>query len=930
MPRVYVALLLACMLVFSGALPGAAQSPHVAAEQEAAKFSELLQRWQATSDIEQKVALGEQLLAAEAALTSWSQEEPRERARSNIAFELATNYLARAQGQHADNLERAIACFEIALKGWTRESNPVEWARTHNNLAIAYTNRIRGERSGNLELAIAHLKAAEPILTRKSYPIEWGQIQNNLAIAYMERFEGDHAQNMEAAIAHFEAGLSVLSKDTDPYRWAMVQHNLAAVYGARKQGDRSANREKAIRYNEAALTVFTREAHPSEWAQSQHNLAIAYIDRLVGNHAENQEQALYHFQQALTGFSREATPELWAQLQQNVGVAYNGRLRGSKTDNRRSAIAAFEAALTVFTREGYPYDHLRTQRILASTLLESGELKKAGLAYEDARDTFLMLLGQGIEESETRALIAEAGPLFAEAAFAVAQRGEGEQALQLANEGRARLLNVAMNLQTIELPGDGRRRLDELRHAIRVQKRLADTEQGSAQVDALTQLASLREQTLALVKSGGQGNAATALSEARAIAASGGAVVVPVVTEYGGKLLVMTRQGLKTDVAIVDLPKLTTQQLAQVLIGSFDGPPAGWIAAYFVNYLSAEEQQKHWPEWTAAIDNVGPQLWGLFAGRLASVLKQHGVKSGARLVWLPSGWLGTLPLALAQDPASKRRLGDDYEIVNASSLESLASAEALLRKVAPATLAAIVNPTGDLPGTEKEGAIVASHFAPAARTVLEGAAATPQAVLSGLKGKTYWHFASHGGFSWQDARQSALIMHGPTRLTVGELLEAEGLGRPRLVVLSACETGLHDITKSPDEFFGLPGAFTALGAAGVLGTLWPVSDAATALLMAKFYELHMDARLSPPAALRGAQAWLRSASSDDLNLYAKAAAARDRLKAPQLAEIERALRPDSGARAEAVPSSTGTSGRGQRERPYAHPYFWGGFIYTGL
>ena len=47
---------------------------------------------------------------------------------------------------------------------------------------------------------------------------------------------------------------------------------------------------------------------------------------------------------------------------------------------------------------------------------------------------------------------------------------------------------------------------------------------------------------------------------------------------------------------------------------------------------------------------------------------------------------------------------------------------------------------------------------------------------------------------------------------------------------------------------------TALGAAGVLGTLWPVSDAATALLMAKFYDLHLEAGLDPPTALNQAQA----------------------------------------------------------------------------
>src|SRR5262249_2485324 len=159
-------------------------------------------------------------------------------------------------------------------------------------------------------------------------------------------------------------------------------------------------------------------------------------------------------------------------------------------------------------------------------------------------------------------------------------------------------------------------------------------------------------------------------------------------------------------------------------------------------------------------------------------------------------------------------------------------------------LAAVVNPTKDipvwnLPAAEQEGKLVASYFRAPARTVLEGSEATAETVLAALKGRSYWHFATHGEFSWKDARQSGLIMRGGEVLSLGRLLEAEGLSRPRLVVLSACETGLYDIGSNPDEFIGLPGTFTALGAAGVLGTLWPVADTATSFLIAKFYELHL-------------------------------------------------------------------------------------------
>jgi CHAT domain-containing protein len=284
-------------------------------------------------------------------------------------------------------------------------------------------------------------------------------------------------------------------------------------------------------------------------------------------------------------------------------------------------------------------------------------------------------------------------------------------------------------------------------------------------------------------------------------------------------------------------------------------------------------------------------------------------------------------------------LSDRY----APSLEALVSAQTQIAQPAPATLAAIINPTEDLSGTEKEGRLVVSYFADKDRTVLERRAATPEAVLAALKGKTHWHFASHGTFSWQDARQSALVLHGRAPLSVGQLLETDGLGRPRLVVLSACETGLYDIGSTPDEFIGLPGTFTALGAAAVVGTLWPVSDAATALLIAKFYELHMAERLSPPTALSRAQAWLRQATAGGLQDYARLAATQGRLATRHIAEIEQELSEEGLKRSRnnaavewSQPDVARSSDKSTTEsaarlaRPYAHPYFWAGLIHTGL
>ena len=911
------------------------------------EFADRLQIWRQSQDLEERITVGEELVARESELTTWPLSEPREKVRAELRFVVGSAYAMRPRGVRADNLESAIGHLKVVLGIWTREADTQDWARIHNNLGIAHWGRIRGDRADNQEEAIAHFEAALTVFTRDADAREWAQLQNNLGIAYWNRIRGERGDNLERAIALFEAALTVFTREGNSTLWGQVQNNLGIAYRSRVQGERAENREKAIQHFEAALAVLARDISPFEWAYAQNNLSNAYLNRVRGDRADNQEKAIAHLQAALTVFTREEYPREWATAQRGTGDVLAGRIRGEPSENRARAIAAYEAALSVFTRDTFPLQHMETARTLARNLMEANEWQKAGPVHASAREAFLLLFGQGLEEAETRALIAEAGPLFAEAAFAAVQRGEVEGALELASEGRARLLAVAMKLQALDLSAGARRRLDELRAAIRAEQQAVDAARGVERAAALEKLAGSRLALLDLVRSGtsvGEGKAETAIQRVRKVLGQeDGAVVMPIVTGLGGKLVVVTAARDGTRASVVDLPDLTPERLAGVLIGTDAGKPAGWIGAYFINYLDSEERANRWPEWTGAIDGLGPELWRLFAGRLQAALKERGLRRGTRVYWLPSGWLGVLPLGLAQDPASKRRFIDDHEIVYAPSLEALAVANDAAGKAGPATLAAIVNPTGDLPGTEKEGEIVASHFWDGARVVLQGAAATPDAVLGALKGKTYWHFASHGAFSWEDARSSALVMHGMAPLTVGRLLETDGLGRPRLVVLSACETGLYDIRSNPDEFVGLPGTFIALGAVGVLGTLWPVSDAATALLIARFYELHLGGGLSPPTALRRAQAWLREASSEDLASYARVAAARGRLERRRLADIERDLSADGLRRSRnsalvewVKPDATKTKGMKAAAagkpiaRPYAHPYFWGGFIHTGL
>ena len=440
----------------------------------------------------------------------------------------------------------------------------------------------------------------------------------------------------------------------------------------RVRGDRADNRERAIAAHEAALTIYRKEQHPIEWAKAQTNLANAYSRRIRGERGENLERAIAGYEAALTGFTRERIPMEWAKVQNNLGSTYSERVRGSRMENLRKAVDAFEASLTVRTRDAEPHEHLATAKGLGEVALEQRDWTKAGAAYASAREAFLLLFGQGLDEQEAQYLIATAGTLFAEAAFVAAQRGDGEAALELASEGKARLLSVSLRLRALDLEPEDRRRIDQLRIAIRLQAQAYATTAGTERTAALDQLAALRRELLGLVERTGVGQG-KAMALALRLVPKDGAVVVPIVTKRGGKLLIMTQGASAPVLTLLDVPELHSERLYRLMngTGTSVGAIGGWLGTFNIQYLPAAARAQRIGEWLNAIERIGPDLWRMFVGRVDAALRERGVMPGSRVIWLPAGALGLLPVGLAHDPVEERRFGDRYELVTAPSLDAL-------------------------------------------------------------------------------------------------------------------------------------------------------------------------------------------------------------------------------------------------------------------
>ncbi|MBD2858151.1 CHAT domain-containing protein [Spongiibacter sp. KMU-158] len=230
-----------------------------------------------------------------------------------------------------------------------------------------------------------------------------------------------------------------------------------------------------------------------------------------------------------------------------------------------------------------------------------------------------------------------------------------------------------------------------------------------------------------------------------------------------------------------------------------------------------------------------------------------------RLTVVPHGPLHYVPFTALND-------GEDY-MIDQFELRVLPSASVLeflhKNQIAAAKPMLILgnpdlgDPAMDLLGAQIEAVNIAK-MQPSADVLLRELASETQ-LKSNAGQYRNLHIASHGIFNAEEPMASALLLSKSESddglLSVAELFDLRL--NADLVTLSACETGLGDITAG-DDVIGFTRGFLYAGAESIISSLWKVSDAATNTLMQTFYKALPSQGKSK--ALRNAQLALKDGS----------------------------------------------------------------------
>jgi CHAT domain-containing protein len=781
-------------------------------------------------------------------------------------------------------LEEAIETYRLALQRAEGE-NTSSWARAAVNLAGELGNRYeRDSALADLDEAIG---LAEDALDVAEVGPDRVRALRTLAMSSAARYELlKRAEDLRTTVRAYRELLQSSARSqreiaVDAAKWTALVGKLGGHY----------DRDEAIHSANAALELLVR--WDPDRAVALNILGVALIERW------EDERRPADLDRAIEVLAEAAGP---GQVERHVPIARHNLGVAMLERSLLPDNPDLTGAASILIANGEPgVDNaaatLLSAEILGRAAADGADWTLAAEVYQAGLTAAQLLVDRQLGRDQKESWLTRVQQLPVEAAYAAVRNGDPLGAVWALETHRAHLFTEALSREAAELSRldtlghhDLRSRLEATARQLSELDKRATTERGrlwttgdvavrrkakAAYDRALLELGRLGVEVPSMLGSGDVGELLRDIGDCP-LAFVGA-------SRHGGVAILLLDGRLET----LDLASLTSAATAE-RVGNFR-------QAYGRSAASWRSELRSVLAW--ASDAV-----------MAPLLDALNTPTAMSLV--PVGYLGLLPLHAASGPSGKSVLATTairYE----PNMRFLRRAQRRAARSRSLRLALGVDGFDDDQPREL-GRLKIMY--PELRS-LRGAAATFAALSEELSGCGLVHFACHARSDLTTPLDSALDIAG-SEIDLRSLLEMD-LSGVRLAVLAACET--HLATRElPDEAVTLLYGLLEAGAASVVGSLWRVDDAATTLLMNRFYE-ELARGVTAPIALARAQRWLSSANRTELSRTTEGwlPSLRSRIEA-STTRLERDL---------AIPDGRPT--RATADTPFADPYYWGAFVHVG-
>ncbi|PSB54122.1 hypothetical protein C7B67_00165 [filamentous cyanobacterium Phorm 6] len=769
---------------------------------------------------------------------------------------------------------------------------------------------------------------------------------------------GNIASNLDIAIIGYELVLTIFTREDFRENWATTQNNLGTAYSDKITGNRAENIDRAIACYQKGLEVRTREDFPEKWAETQNNLAIAYGDKITGNGAENIDRAIRFFRLALEFRTPTTLPLDCLQSGRNLGnFAFNKGLWKIAIEGYAAAILAVEQSriwsTTDVSRQKIIADSIDVYQNIIQAYINSGNVNKAIEYVDRSRSKRLVdlmasndLYAGGEIRSEVQEYLQQYDNIQAQIdTERKPLQGDTNSSQQPTDKRSFALTRDAVKAATATL-----KTLEAQKQQIWEQMRREDPVlAGEIQVTPLDfrTIQQLIEQPKTAII-----NFFTTKNDTH---------IFIIYKHKKAKLYTCTGFGSET------LRDLVVDEWLTPYSNREDGIWQAKISD-FLQQLAEKLQLKTLVQtYLKDIEEliIIPHLYWHqipFAALPLTVPNQNNSQPPENQ---PSGMMRqvietftrlekkntitNISIPPESETISTEYLGDKFRIRYVPSSQILQYCQQR-KPLSEINYGTVENADDTLPNAQFECEQIAKLYNIPENLRLKGRSQATVINYRQLAKQVQVLHSSHHAQSRLDSPLESCLLLADGKITLGQIM-SPGFRLPNLsdVFLSCCETNLG-LAGISDDILSLSTGFLCAGARSVVSTLWSVDDLATALFSIFYYQYRQ--RLNRPEALRKAQNKLRNLPGKTLESDYKGEletnlqkqfeqAAEKRKKAdknrkrlfegtPEYQRWDEEYKQWDAISSRIFKVKESLKNLCRQELPFATPYYWAGFICSGL